>query len=110
MDYRRRLRVCADGCRSIGFCVDCARQGSQGVWRASDAHSARCARPELRGSIKASRPTGELDRGSELVRVTLRPEWYAEAMMAISDQHRDDDLLTDLLVEVAGAFVETGEL
>jgi hypothetical protein len=31
-------------------------------------------------------------------------------MMAISDQHRDDDLLTDLLVEVAGAFVETGEL
>ena len=64
------------------------------------------ARPDLGSIVAASGSTDELDRTGELVRVTLRRGWYAEAMKAISDQDRDNDLLADLLVEVADAFLE----
>jgi hypothetical protein len=59
--------------------------------------------------VKASRSIDPLDPRRELVRITLRREWYAEAMKAVSDQDRDHDLLADLLLEVADAFVETSE-
>jgi hypothetical protein len=48
--------------------------------------------------------TEDLERPDEMVQLRLRRGWCAEAMRAMSDEGRDDDLLIDLVIEVTEAI------